>query len=143
VNVIVAQRLVRRLCVECRTTYTLGEKEVASLAKSYDLEEILNYLKSDPVGKKYVKDVQDFSGLQLYKAVGCDQCTDGYRGRNGIFEVLAMTDEMKKLVTQSATTEMVEALAKKEGMATMVMDGFLKVIQGTTSLEEVLRVTKE
>lgn len=143
VNVIVAQRLVRRLCVECRKTYSLDLKEMASLAKSYNLEEIFEHLQNDEVGKKYVKEAKDLSGVTLYKAVGCDQCTDGYRGRSGIYEVLGMSDEMKKLVTQEATTEMVEDLAKKEGMATMVMDGFLKVIQGMTSLEEVIRVTKE
>jgi type II secretory ATPase GspE/PulE/Tfp pilus assembly ATPase PilB-like protein len=144
VNVIVAQRLVRRLCVECRETYTLDEKELASLAKSYNLDEVFSYLKNDKVAKKYVGEAKDFSQLQLYKSVGCDQCGgEGYKGRNGIYEVLEMTTEVRKLVTQEATTEQLNEQAKKEGMASMVEDGFRNIIQGVTSLEEVMRVTKE
>jgi type IV pilus assembly protein PilB len=144
VNVIVAQRLVRRLCVECRKTYSLEEKEITSLGKLYNLDEIFNYLKNDKVGKKFVADAKDFTQVQFYKATGCEQCgNEGYKGRNGIYEVLEMTTEVRKLVTQEATTEALNEQAIKEGMATMVMDGFLKVIQGVTSLEEVMRVTKE
>lgn len=144
VNVIVAQRLVRRLCVECRTTYTLNEKELASLGKLYELNEIFSYLQNDKIGKKFIGEAKDFTTVQFYKAVGCEQCgNEGYRGRNGIYEVLEMTTDIRKLVTQEATTEALNDQARKEGMATMVEDGFLKVIQGTTSLEEVMRVTKE
>jgi type IV pilus assembly protein PilB len=144
VNVIIAQRLVRRLCVECRETYTLGEKELASLGKLYNIEEVFSYLKNDKVAKKYVEEAKDFSEIQLYKAVGCDQCGgEGYKGRNGIYEVLEMTTEVRKLVTQEATTEQLNEQAKKEGMASMVEDGFRNVIQGVTTLEEVMRVTKE
>jgi type II secretory ATPase GspE/PulE/Tfp pilus assembly ATPase PilB-like protein len=144
VNVIVAQRLVRRLCVECRKKYQLDKKEIESLGKSYDMEAIFQYLKNDPVGKKFVEKAQDWSEVTLYKQVGCDQCvSEGYRGRSGIYEVLPMDTDIRKLVTQSATTEDIEKAAKKNGMATMVEDGFLKIVQGMTSLEEVLRSTKE
>ncbi len=144
VNVIIAQRLVRRLCVECRATYLMDEKELATLGKIYDLDQVFSYLKNDSVAKKYIKDAKDFSTVQFYKAVGCEQCgNEGYKGRNGIYEVLEMTTEIRKMVTQEATTEAINDQAQKEGMATMVEDGFLKIIQGTTSLEEVMRVTKE
>ncbi len=144
VNVIIAQRLVRRLCVECRATYTLDAKELASLGKLYNLEEIFTYLKNDKVGKKFIGDAKDFTTVQFYKAGSCDQCGgEGYRGRNGIYEVLEMTTEIRKLVTQEAPTETLNDQAKKDGMATMVEDGFLKVIQGITTLEEIMRVTKE
>lgn len=144
VNVIIAQRLVRRLCVECRQKYRLDEKELASLEKLYDLTAIFNYLKEDKVGKKFIGEAKDFTGVEFYKAGACEQCgNEGYRGRNGIYEVLEMTTEIRKLITQEATTEALNEQAQKDGMATMVTDGFLKVIQGVTSLEEVMRVTKE
>ncbi|MEK9151577.1 MAG: ATPase, T2SS/T4P/T4SS family [Patescibacteria group bacterium] len=144
VNVIIAQRLIRRLCVECRKAYTLDKKEVESLGKSYDIDAIFKYLKNDPVGKKFVEKAKDWSEITMYKPVGCDQCGgEGYRGRNGIYEVLPMDTDIRKLVTQAATTEDIENQAKKNGMSTMAEDGFLKIIQGITSLEEVMRATTE
>lgn len=145
VNVVIAQRLVRRLCVECRKEYKLDKKEIDSLSKSYDIDEILEWLQKDPSGKKYLKDTKTWEDVPLYKAIGCDQCGgEGYRGRQGIYEVLEMDTEVRKLVTEEGTTtEMIDAQAKKNGMGTMVEDGFLKIIQGVTSLEEVMRVTKE
>jgi type IV pilus assembly protein PilB len=144
VNVIIAQRLVRRLCPECRQAYTLEKKEIESLGKLYDIDSVFEYLKRTPESKKFVEDAKDWSAVTFYKAVGCDQCGgEGYRGRNGIYEVLAMNTNIRKLVTQEATTEELETEAKKTGMATMVEDGFLKIVQGTTSLEEVMRATKE
>jgi type IV pilus assembly protein PilB len=145
VNVIIAQRLVRRLCVECRKEYKLDKKEIDSLSKSYDIDEVLSWLQKDPSGKKYLREAKTWEEVVLYKAAGCDQCGgEGYRGRQGIYEVLEMDTNVRKLVTEEGTTtEMIDAEAKKSGMATMVEDGFLKIIQGITSLEEVMRVTKE
>ncbi len=144
VNVIIAQRLVRRLCVECRKPYQLDKKEVESLGKSYDIDAIFKYLKNDQVSKKILADAKGWEDVTLYKAGGCEQCGgEGYRGRNGIYEVLEMDTDIRKLVTQNATSEELETQARKNGMATMVEDGFLKIVQGTTSLEEVMRATKE
>ncbi len=144
VNVIIAQRLVRRLCPECRAEYKLEKKEVESLAKSYDIESVFEYLKKAPESKKFVENAKTWEDVSFYKAVGCDQCGgEGYRGRNGIYEVLAMDTSIRKLVTQAATTEVIETEARKTGMATMVEDGFSKIVQGVTSLEEVMRATKE
>ena len=144
VNVIVAQRLVRRLCPECRAEYKLEKKEVESLSKSYDIEAVFAYLKKAPESKKFVEAAKTWEEVSFYKPVGCDQCGgEGYRGRNGIYEVLAMDTNIRKLVTQAATTEEIETEARKTGMATMVEDGFSKIVQGVTSLEEVMRATKE
>lgn len=145
VNVIIAQRLIRRLCPECRKPYTLEKKEIESLAKSYDIESVLEYLKKAPESKKFVESAKTWEDVTFYKAVGCDQCGgEGYRGRNGIYEVLAMDTNIRKLVTQAATTEEIEKEARRTGgMATMVEDGFSKIVQGMTSLEEVMRATKE
>lgn len=144
VNVIIAQRLIRRLCPECRQPYTLEKKEVESLAKSYNIESIFDYLKKAPESKKFVADAKTWEEVTFYKPVGCDQCgEEGYRGRNGIYEVLAMDTDIRKLVTKQATSEELEDKARENGMGTMVEDGFIKIVQGVTSLEEVMRATKE
>ncbi len=144
VNVIIAQRLIRRLCVECRKPYTLDKKEIESLGKSYDIDDIFRFLKNDPVAKKFVEKAKNWDEVTFYKPTGCEQCGgEGYHGRNGIYEVLPMDTNIRKLITQSATTEMIEDEARKNGMSTMVQDGFLKIVQGITSLEEVMRATKE
>lgn len=143
VNVIIAQRLVRRLCVECKKPYQLDGKEVESLGKLYDLESLMTFLKKDPLAKKPMEKVKAWEDITMYKAVGCDQCTGGYKGRIGIYEVLEMESNIRKLVTQSAATEALEETARANGMATMVEDGFLKIVTGTTSLEEVMGATKE
>lgn len=144
VNVIIAQRLVRRLCPECRAEYKLEKKEIELLGKSYNLDAVFEYLKKAPESKKFVEAAKSWEEVSFYKAVGCDQCGgEGYRGRNGIYEVLAMDTNIRKLVTQAATTEEIETEARKTGMATMVEDGFSKIVQGMTSLEEVMRATKE
>lgn len=144
VNVIIAQRLIRRLCVECRKPYRLDKKEIESLGKSYDIEAIFRFLKNDPVSRKFVADATSWEDVTLYKPAGCEQCGgEGYRGRNGIYEVLGMDTDIRKLVTQAATSEELEKKARENGMATMVEDGFLKIVQGITSLEEVMRATKE
>lgn len=144
VNVIIAQRLTRKLCQECKEEYRLESKEVETLGKIFDLDEIMEFLKkekefSDKIGKN-----GDWKDVALYRAKGCDQCGgEGYKGRVGIYEVLEMTSDIKKLVTQSATTEVIDEQAKKGGMISIIEDGFMKVLQGITSLEEVMRVTKE
>lgn len=144
VNVIIAQRLIRRLCVECKKPYQLTAKEVDSLGKSYDIDAIFKYLKEDKVTAKYVADAKKWEDITFYKPGGCEQCGgEGYRGRSGVYEVLAMDTDIRKLVTQNATSEELENQARKNGMATMVEDGFQKIVQGVTSLEEVMRATKE
>ena len=144
VNVIVAQRLVRKLCVECRKEYQLDEKEVTSFSKTYDAKDIFEYVGRQKELKGFADKAKSFAGFTFYKPGGCDQCgNEGYHGRMGIYEVLEMTTGVRKLVMQSATTEEIEDFAKGEGMTTMVQDGFAKAVQGFTSIEEIMRVTKE
>lgn len=139
-NVIIAQRLVRRLCPDCREKYSLAQKDVKILTESFDMDGILAMLKGIKVADAHAQ----WHTLTLYKPKGCGQCNgEGYRGRMGIYEVLEITEEIEKLITQSATDEEIEKKAKEQGMLTMADDGFCKVAQGVTSLEEVMRVTKE
>ena len=112
--------------------------------RSFDMDELMAYLMKQTTLKEKISIKKGWESISFYRAKGCDQCGgEGYHGRMGIYEVLEMNDEIKKLVTQSATTEAINAKAQAMGMATMVQDGFVKAIQGITSLEEILRVTKE
>jgi type IV pilus assembly protein PilB len=143
-NVIVAQRLVRRLCPDCRTTYKLTEKEVKSLADNFNIEEILEYLKNSDELKGKIKPKDNWGDLTFYRPKGCEKCrNEGYHGRIGIYESLEVTEEIQKLITSLATSETIEKKAKENGMATMLEDGFAKAAQGITSIEEILRVSKE
>ncbi len=139
-NIVIAQRLVRRLCVECRKSYKLDAKEVETLEKSYDTNAILETLYK--IGG--LKSGTKWSDVELFKPEGCSQCNNsGYKGRGGIYEVFEITEEIEKMITQNATSDAMEKKAREGGMVTMVEDGFYKVVQGFTSIEEVMRVTKE
>ncbi|EKE15936.1 MAG: hypothetical protein ACD_11C00072G0004 [uncultured bacterium] len=144
VYVIIAQRLVRKLCQECKTEYKLTEKEIDVLSKSLDMKQILETLKkSDQVINKIgAKD--DWNKISFYKSKGCEQChNEGYKGRLGLYEVLEVDDEIGKLITSNSSTAEIEKVAKDKGMTTMAEDGFVKIVNGLTSIEEVLRVTSE
>jgi type IV pilus assembly protein PilB len=144
VNVIIAQRLVRKLCPECRTEYTLTDKEIKTLKNGIDLDEVLKYLNDSKDSNKKGKTASNWSEMKFYKPKGCEQCgNEGYHGRVGIFEVLDVNEDIEKMIVESASTEAIERKAKERGMSTMIEDGFLKASQGITSIEEVLRVTKE
>lgn len=144
VNVIIGQRLVRKLCNECKTTYTLSEKEVKALSDVFDMDKILAMLKTAPEMKGFINEKSTWKNINFYKPKGCDQCSnEGYHGRMGIYEVLEMNEEMGKLITSNASSDVLEEKARANGMRTMAEDGFIKAVQGITSIEEVMRVTKE
>jgi type IV pilus assembly protein PilB len=143
VNVIVAQRLVRKLCLDCRKEYQMTEKEIKNFSESYDMQRVFEFLKKNPLTEEKMKDKKSWSEVKIFTAGGCEQCHEGYHGRSGIFEVLEATDSVKKMISQKSSAEEINEKAKEEGMSSMIEDGFLKVVQGITSLEEILRVTKE
>jgi type IV pilus assembly protein PilB len=137
-NLILAQRLVRRLCGE-REKYYLKESELDNISKYCDLDRILKILREE----KLAKPGQPITKIPFYKPKPTKECPDGYKGRIGIFEVLPVTQTIKELIVKEATADQIEEQAKKEGMITMVEDGFVKAAQGITSIEEVLRVIIE
>lgn len=144
VNVIIAQRLVRKLCQDCKKKYEMTAKELAILSDSYDMAAIFEVIKKNDITKEMLEDKDSWEKITLYKAVGCEQCgNEGYRGRSGIYEVLEVDADMEKMISQKAPTEEVERAARAKGMVTMVEDGFIKAVNGITSIEEILRVTKE
>lgn len=127
VNVIIAQRLIRKICEMCKASVEVK------------MEELLQNLPEEAVKKHFGQT----KSPRIYKGSGCEVChSTGYSGRIGIFEVLEVSGEIKKLITQKNDANAILAQAVKEGMVTMLDDGLMKVRQGLTSIEEVLRVTK-
>jgi len=137
-NVILAQRLVRRLCKE-KEKYTLTDSEIEKIAKYCNLERVLQILKEE----KLLKENGTLKDIVFYRPRPTERCPDGYKGRIGIFEVLPITESIKELIVKEATSDEIQNQALKEGMRTMVEDGFLKAARGITSIEEVLRVIIE
>jgi type II secretory ATPase GspE/PulE/Tfp pilus assembly ATPase PilB-like protein len=114
---ILAQRLVRRICSECRTRYHPDPQAVALLARQ-------------PVGE-----------ITLERGTGCSHCRGtGYRGRTGIYELLPMTDDLRRMLVERPDAPRLRALAQAAGMTTLREDGWIKVQAGITTVEEVLRV---
>jgi len=137
-SVIIGQRLVRRLFPE-NEKYFLKTSELKNLSNYCDLDKMLKALKED----KIIKAKDTFKNIPFYRPKATKECPEGYQGRIGIFETLNITETIKELIVKQATTDQIQEQAKKEGMRTMIEDGFIKAVQGITSLEEVLRVIIE
>lgn len=126
-NALVGQRIVRKICSHCKAPYTPAPQIV---------DEIKNVL-----GPLFPKDTTTIS---FYKGKGCQECGDsGYMGRVGIFEVLPITEKIAKTTLENPDADTLEEEAVSEGMITMKQDGYLKVLAGVTTIEEVLRVAQE
>jgi len=138
VKVIIAQRLVRKLCSAGREKYTISKDELKTLEDNVDMERVLNFLKEE----KIVKQGDGWDAVPFYKAKKTAECEDGYKSRIGIHEVLKVSPTISDLIMKEATSDEIEEQAKKEGMMTMIEDGIFKAAQGITTIEEVLRVTK-
>ena len=137
-NCILAQRLVRKLWEE-KEKYILKEEELKNLEKYCDLNRILKILKEE----KIVKPKATFQNIEFYRSKPTKECPEGYRGRIGIYEVLPVTESIKEMIIKKANADQIQAQAQREGMRTMIEDGFIKAAQGITSIEEVLRVIIE
>ncbi len=152
-NLILAQRLVRRICPKCKVKY---EPDLAELAGAkvkpettlgelrFTREALDNAkLKATPEALPFLANVSTetrISELPFFKGRGCDACGGtGLKGRQGLFEVMFMTPNLKKLVMQNADVQVIRNAAIEDGMLTLRMDGWLKVLKGVTTLEQVIR----
>lgn len=143
-NVVMAQRLVRKLCPDCRKEYKLTDNELKSLEENFEMNKILQSIKASGVLKSKFSEKDQWKDIKFYRPGGCEQCSgNGYHGRIGIFEVLETDEEIGKMIAQKSTSEEIERKGKEKGMVTMLEDGFTKAIQSITSIEEIIRVTKE
>lgn len=131
-NAIIAQRLVRRICQDCKAPMELDDET---------RDRVVTVLRDIPPtsGEKV-----DLEKLVFYKGQGCEQCQHiGYKGRIGIYEVLTMNEEIEKIVLSTQVSEYdIRAIAKKAGMVTLVQDGLLKALEGTTTVNEVFEVAE-
>jgi general secretion pathway protein E len=123
-TVVLAQRLARTICPHCRETY-----EASAIEKSYFTDSSF---------------IPHPSAFQLYRGKGCDKCKNkGYIGRTGIFELLVIDNEIRPMITDKIDSQSIKNYAISRGMKTLRIDGLEKVLQGITTLEEVLRVTQQ
>jgi type II secretory ATPase GspE/PulE/Tfp pilus assembly ATPase PilB-like protein len=126
---VLAQRLVRRLCINCREAYHPSKAEFEELIDNYGEEQ------AKDIGIKYT------SELVLYRPSECAACNwTGYKGRMGIFELMENTVEIKRIIKRQGDTEDLFEQAKKGGMTTLMQDGIIKVFQGLTDIDEIRRV---
>ncbi|WP_411832954.1 type IV-A pilus assembly ATPase PilB [Pseudoxanthomonas mexicana] len=122
VTLIIAQRLARRLCGKCKRPVDLPQHTL--LAEGFTEDEIR-------------------SGFKVYEPVGCDECTDGYKGRTGIYQVMPMSDAIAEIVLQGGNAMQIAEVARKAGIRDLRQSALLKVKNGITSLAEINRVTKD
>lgn len=157
VRAVVGQRLVRRLCPKCKQQYEPQTTELTTLLEMFRLTvkenmDRLGELEVSAAKEKIGEDIGTDPAINGGKITrlfrpnpeGCDNCGhSGYKGRMGIYEVLANTVEIQKLITSNATSNVIQDEAIAQGMITMQMDGLIKALRGQTSIEEILRVTRE
>jgi type IV pilus assembly protein PilB len=132
INLIIAQRLVRKICAKCRASYTVSQETADILRSDEQLKAIIE--------KKIGSDLRKAT---FFKGEGCKVCANtGYSGRIGIFELLTMNEPVKELVLNRAASNEIRQAAVKSGMATMFEDGLDKAGKGITTIDEVIRVSR-
>jgi len=130
INIAIAQRLVRKICTKCISSYRITDEEISIIEGNAKLRAILE-----------LEGYKDLKNLRFYRGTGCSVCSNtGYAGRLGIFEILEMSDKIRELVVARADSDKIMAQAKSEGMTTMLHDGARKIFLGQTTLMEVVRV---
>jgi type IV pilus assembly protein PilB len=141
VNVIIAQRLVRKVCTNCIVKFKPSKETLHELEEQFDLAKIISILRERGVVSKSVK---NFADIVFFRGNGCGQCGQlGYKGRIGIYEILEMTAEVADLVVKKTASQDIVKTALAQDMTTLAQDGFVKAVSGITSIEEIVRVTKE
>lgn len=160
VRVVIGQRLVRRLCPDCREEYVPDENVILRIKTTFALDTPNAFARITELEKqaldagigakdagKHATAEPSTNGktiVKLWKAheTGCNTCNhSGYRGRMGVYEVLSNTSAIQKLIMANATSENLETQAIQDNMLTMQMDGLIKALRGQTTIEEVMRVT--
>jgi type II secretory ATPase GspE/PulE/Tfp pilus assembly ATPase PilB-like protein len=117
---VLAQRLVRRICPQCRKPHTPDPADLLAIG------------------------ITDAHGIELYRGAGCEACRGtGYRGRTGIYELLVINEDLRSLILKKAPTGEIRRLAQHQGMITLREDGWVKARKGVTTIDEILRVTQE
>ena len=142
-NAVLAQRLVRKICVDCKEEYSPPPEIVD------DIRRIVGKIQHSQILMSKDKTIVDAvklgqgENLKVFRGKGCEKCGGtGYRGRTGIFEVMIMSDKIQTLTLGRSSESQIQTAAVEDGMLTLDQDGYLKVLEGITTIEEVLRVSK-
>lgn len=157
VRMVAGQRLVRQLCTYCREKYSPSAEEFSSLMHIFGIKtpeqvKTIHLLEQQAVKQGVGKDIgNDLSSTEtsfnfIYKEHpgGCTECNNtGYKGRSGIYEAVINSPAIQRLIVGNATSDVIQNQAISEGTVTMQLDGLIKALRGVTSIEEVLRVTRE
>src|SRR3989339_49857 len=134
-NIIVAQRLVRKTCQFCKEPYQLSAEQVSQLEHRIEPARVVQLAERAGISNT----TGGLNTLTFFQGKGCTKCrNEGYKGRIGIYELLEIDKEMIDLINKKANAEDIRTAAVKRGMITLLEDGIIKAIQGTTSIEEVL-----
>lgn len=121
---ILAQRLIRTLCKNCKEPYQATDTELNFIARNY--------------GESYLEELTLEEPLTLYRGAGCEECGDtGYKGRTGVHELLAMTSDLRSLVYKESSVSVMKEQSMKDGMRTLTQDAIIKVLKGDTDLAQV------
>lgn len=140
-NAVLAQRLVRVVCKDCKAPLAVDEATIESLNKQFHLEKLIPVMQREGIidGK-----IKNFKDLPFFKGQGCDKCNhSGYKGRTGIHEVLDVNPTIASMIMQRKSAGEIQDQAEADGMILLWEDGFIKASQGITTIEEILRVSKE
>jgi type II secretory ATPase GspE/PulE/Tfp pilus assembly ATPase PilB-like protein len=137
-----AQRLVRKICEHCRKEFVLEKGAVEELERSFGTKNLLGLFKKQNVTLKSGE--KTLQNIAFYRGEGCHRCNNsGYKGRIGIYEVMVIDRDIIEKINSRATATEIGEYAKQKGMVTMLQDGLVKAKQGITTIEEVLRVTRD
>jgi type IV pilus assembly protein PilB len=141
VNIIIAQRLVRHICPYCIQSYILTKDDLSNIEKQFNFKNILESLEAN---QEITSKDLSLNDINFYRGKGCIKCKNsGYKGRIGIYEILEVNEEISQLIIKNASREQIYQQALKNNLITIPQDGFIKAKRGLTTIEEVLRVTKE
>jgi type IV pilus assembly protein PilB len=141
-NIIIAQRLVRKICQYCKVDYQMTKGEIEELEKTFKTDEMAKLFTKHDI--KLTAKEKNLSSMTFYRGEGCAKCNkSGYKGRLGIYEILSVDKDIAKLINERATAREIGDFAKSHGMVTILQDGLIKAKQGITTVEEVLGATRE
>ncbi len=144
VNAILAQRLVRLICPDCKEPQKLDEATAGALKQQFNTEKLIQSIQKEKIAE--ASKAKSFDDLEFFHGKGCAKCGNtGYRGRIGIHEIIESTPEIQELIVKRATSLEIQdkAAIGEQAMVLMWEDGFIKAVQGLTTIDEILRVTKE
>ena len=140
-NLVIAQRLVRRICLNCIESFKLNKDQLKALSKEFDLDAMFKRFQEL---KLIENKVESFADLTFYKGKGCSRCnSSGYSKRIAVLELLENSKKIQDCIIKSSSSSELKNIAQEDGMITIFEDGMQKVLLGMTTIEEVLRIKRE